>query len=129
MKLFSPAFVLASVFTLVSAKGKNNISTEPEQNQTEFDRTIECKLFELEDAFAGGEIPARVDLRYNCDKEPITFVETLYEEEKGNNNSKITIEEEKGLLVWTGQGVDSEDDVVSISVATDKRGDIETFSG
>jgi hypothetical protein len=114
MKLVSPVFVLASLFTAVSAKEKSELSTEPEHNQTEVDRTIECKLFEVEDAFAGRNIPARVDLRYNCDKEPITFVKTLHEEEKY-------------LMVWRGQGVDSEDDVVSISVATDKKGVI--FSG
>ena len=116
MKLSTVLF-LGYLFTVASAREKNDSSSELEQNPPDLDHTNStCKLFDLEDVFAEGASPARIEVRYSCDEEPIQFVETMHEKENR-------------LLLWTGQGADSEYDVISIHVASNKKGDLKKISG
>ena len=116
MKLSTVLF-LGYLFTVASAREKNDSSSELEQKNPDLDHTNStCKLFDLEDVFAEGASPARIEVRYSCDEEPIQFVETMHEKENR-------------LLLWTGQGADSEYDVISIHVASNKKGDLKNISG
>ena len=114
---FSTVLFLGSLCTVVSARGKNESSSELEHKHPDLDHTNStCKLFDLEDVFAEGVSPVRIEVRYSCDEEPITFVETTHEKENR-------------LLLWTGQGADSEDDVISVHVASNKKDDLKQISG